>query len=248
MSKEIANWDKQLVIYEQVNQSLKDKEPVLKRKMKIMTLWFGRQKLDDAGYESFDDRIFGKLREACAENLYVPHAGDADSVECYRSVFPEIIKTLKETENPLAVFIIATPKVAELGHTDHLPRGLLGYRFANNTYPTFVYKIIYGSGSTSLARKGRSYYTREEIRARKLEGIFVSFSSDSPSTSARRLIEIIKRILGYDLPGEEFPNYAPDEVEKIVWNANREDFNSLWSREGAIPKYPIVDGRPVFPL
>jgi len=248
MSKEIVNKDRKLAIHKQSDQELKDKEPVLKREIGIMTLWFGKQKEDDAGYEQFEDRITSSLKDVHIVNFYVPNAGVTNDIDCYRPVFPEIIKAFKEINNPLAIFIIATPKVVELGHTDSLPREILKYRFASVSRPTFTYKIIYGSGSTSLACEGRSRFTKEEIRSKKLGGIFVSFNGDYPTASTKRLIEIMKRILGYDLPGEEFPDYTHDEVEKIARNANRENFNAFSTRMGAIPKYPIVSGRPVFPF
>lgn len=248
MSKELVNWDKQLAVHEQANRSLRDKEPVLKRTMAVLTAWFGKQMYDDSDHEAFMRESSFRLNGVHLATFYIPDADELKDAESYRPIADDLARELDGIKSPLAVFIIATPKAAELRHIDRLPQGILEYRFARHAQPSFVYKIIFGYGFSNPTHKDCGPFTEEEIRSRQLGGVFVPFNGDYPSVAGRRLTEIIGRILGYDLPGEKFPNYTPDEVEKIAWNARRENFNAFSVKEGAIPKYPIVDGRPVFPF
>lgn len=247
-SQEIANYDKQLAVYEQSNRSLAGKSPILKRTMGVMTAWFGKQMYDDSDYGAFMRESFFALGGVHLATFHIPDADEVKDRDPYRPVAADIARELDHIKNPLAVFIIATPKAAELRHIDRLPQGILEYRFNRNADPTFVYKIIFGYGFSNPTYKDCDPFTEEEIRSRQFGGVFVPFNGDYPSVAGRRLSEIMGRILGYDLPGDEFPNYTPDEVEKIAWNARRENFNAFSIKEKAIPKYPIIDGRPLFPF
>lgn len=248
MSNEVANWEKQLAVYEQTNRALMG-ESVPKKTVGVLTLWFGKQMYDDSDYDAFMDASSYMLRGIHLANFHFPDADGIEDITTYRPLADDLARELDRLTCPLAVFIIATPEVAELRHISHLPAGILGYRIGHGAHPTFVYKIIFGySFSNRTYQSTDPHFDEVELKSRELGGIFVPFNGDYPSVAGRRLCGIMTRLLGHDLPGEQFPNYTPEEVEKIAWHARREDFNAHFPREGAIPKYPIVDGRPQFPF
>ncbi len=247
MGNELANYGKQLAVYEQSKSALQNRAPILKHKIGVVTAWFGKKMYDNSDYEAFMMEVnCSPLRSKLYAEFYVPDADEVKNREAFKPMSSDLAKELDRLTCPLAVFIIATPRAAELHHIDHLPQGILEYRFARNAIPTFAYKIIFGYGFSNPTYKDYAPFSEEEIRSRELGGVFVPFNGDYPSVAGRRLTEIMLRILGHDLPGEEFPNYTPDEVEKIAWSARREDFNAFSPKEGAIPKYPIIDGSPLF--
>lgn len=86
------------------------------------------------------------------------------------------------------------------------------------------------------------------MRAHELGGVYLPYNHDYPTVSTSRLVEFMDRIIGFDLPGNDFPGYEEEKVQKIAWHINREDFNLGSPRAGAIPKYSIINGRPVFDL
>ncbi|MDD5147646.1 MAG: hypothetical protein PHV63_03830 [Candidatus Daviesbacteria bacterium] len=240
-----SNYDKQLTVYNR-SQSFRGMGPILKDQVGIFTMWFGKQMYDNSDYETFLRNRHFYLPAPFLADFFVPDADETNNVSSLRPVAKDLAEELASWQNPLAVFIITTPRVAELGYLDRLPQGIFEYRLTPPR-PTFIYKIIFGWGfSNRTYRDTDPRFREEEIIARNLEGVFFSFNGDYPTVCCRRLIEFINRILGYDLPGQEFPNYSPDEVEKIAWNIRREDFNSFSPMTGALPKYPIVNGKPQF--
>lgn len=112
---------------------------------------------------------------------------------------------------------------------------------------TFIYKIILGAGFSQKGRKDSAgHFSRNEMRAHELNGVYIPYDHDYRSLGIRRTTEFMNRVMGYDLPGVEFPNYSEVEIRKIAWNINREDFNAFSPREETIPKYSIVGGKPQF--
>jgi hypothetical protein len=81
------------------------------------------------------------------------------------------------------------------------------------------------------------------------KALYSYFNHDARSAGCHRLIELMNRIMGADLPGNEFPDFSMADLQKMAKHVNRENFNSFSRREGSIPKYPIgEDGRPLFPV
>jgi hypothetical protein len=94
-----------------------------------------------------------------------------------------------------------------------------------------------------------SFFWPAEAAARELGGFYSYFDSDAPSAGMERLAEMIHRLIGGDLPGEEFPAFSFNEGMQIAWNLNRENFNAFSRRQGSVDKYPIgEDGRPIFAI
>jgi len=203
---------------------------------------------DDSDYQTFLRTSYFVGAPVLA-HFFIRDAEKVEKSSQLQPVAEDLARELGSIRQPLAVFVIATPQAAELPYLDQLPKGILDYRLKHTQEPTFVYKIIFGWGFTDMDYEDTDdHFSAPEIRSRQLGGIHLSFNEDYPTVCCGRLVEYMLRVLGHDLPGNEFPNYTPDEVEKIAWNIRRESFNAFSTMQGAIPKYPIVDGRPKFPF
>lgn len=81
--------------------------------------------------------------------------------------------------------------------------------------------------------------------SRKREIVELYYRHGYPSAAIDRLIEFMNRVMGVDLPGEDFPNYNFEDLLKIAAHINQENFNFGMPRADAIPKYEIgPNGRP----
>lgn len=108
--------------------------------------------------------------------------------------------------------------------------------------------------SVKKAKPGTEIYTCQillslgaKIDPGLVEGqqiIELYYKSTYPSPALSRLMEYVRRVMGADLPGSEFPNYTFDELQKIAAHINRENFNFKKPRADAIPKYEIINSRP----
>jgi len=236
------------------NRDLIAPPEISKYEMGVLPIWLGKRDLveDDLG-KFYSEISFGLDRQF---NLYplfsVP---DADKIkdDAYPAFVPvdlDLRRVLERIQNHLAIFIITTAQVSEYTWLSQTPQGLLDLRRQQGREKTtFVYKVILGSGFSQEGSKDpEGRFSQNEMRAHELDGVYLPYGLDWPTVSIRRLIEFMNRVLGYDLLGEKFPNYSTEELQKMVWNINREDFNVWTPREDAIPKYPIVNGRPQFPF
>ena len=111
-----------------------------------------------------------------------------------------------------------------------------------------IYKIILEKSETELPPAD---YGVNERQALVLDAVYSYFkNSDAEGAACRRVIELMNRIMGADLPGNDFPDYHIRDQARIAWHTNREDFN--WGpdnpRKDAIRKYKIIDGRPDFQI
>ena len=65
---------------------------------------------------------------------------------------------------------------------------------------------------------------------------------------ARRCVELISRIVGYNRPGyNQFPDYDDETLWKMALHINLENFNKDTPRLGALSKQAFENGLPIFP-
>ncbi len=163
----------------------------------------------------------------------------------------DLSKGLDRIHFPLAVFVVVSERVAEERWSDRFCQAIREHRLRTQEDDnTGVYKIILGGGQ-GFAKQGtwipESILDPDEIRAQELNGVYIHFNMDAPTAGSYRLTEFMQRVMGLDLPGAFYPGYSFEELQKIAWNINRENFNFGSPREGAIPKYEIAKGHPIFP-
>jgi hypothetical protein len=218
----------------------------------VMPIWLGKRPHDDL--ERFNSYLELYREFGLYPSFEIPDAGEAEyqaqPALAFAQVDLDLRRVLSSIKDPLAIFIITTAGISEYSWLTHLYESLQKFRKPQGKGQTpFVYKVILGSGFLQEGPKDpEGHFSKNEMRAHQLGGVYLPYHPDWPSVGIRRLIEFMNRIMGYDLPGEKFPNYTGEEIAKIGWNINREDFNSWSKREGAIPKYEIVNGKPRFPF
>jgi hypothetical protein len=239
---------------------------ILKDSVKPVVIWMGSRYPGCKHYSTLPDdlwdlhmnlgwfdrrfKIFADLSRVKAGQL---ESQEPDAVENFFSLTEEIEETLTTIPNPMAVFTISTPMLAESPWVDKFLSELVKYRQrATGTNDIITYKIILGGlGFRQEGPKDpQGYFTKTEMRAIELGGFYLHFSHDAPTACLQRLIEFMERILGDDLPGSDYPAYSPEEIAQIAYHIEQEDFNRDYPRLGAIPKYPIDSrtDRPTFSL
>ena len=218
----------------------------------VETMWFGARDLvnDDLHAFNYELALGKQFRHHASFEL--PDAGKVkgEPYPAFAQADLAIRRELEMRHWPLAIFIVTTAKVAERPWLEDLPKGLHDLREQQGRDRiTFVYEIILGAGfSQNSQQDPAGHFSRNEMRAHELGGVYISYTHDYRSLGIRRTVEFMNRVLGHDLSGEKFPNYTAEEIQRIAWNINREDFNSLTPRDRSIPKYPIVNDKPRFPF
>lgn len=163
-----------------------------------------------------------------------------------KKIIGDIEKSVNNSEYQTAIFFILTARAAESKWYKPL------MKIIKRKVPPQcrIYKIVMGGGFEDMRcsfEEAKPYWPHE-IRCHQLGAVYSYFNSDAPSNAAHRLVELINRIMGCDLPDKKFPDYSFNDLKKIAWNISRENFNTFGARDGAIPKYKIKNGRPVFPF
>jgi len=237
---------------EETSGSLKEKKIVLKKDIAVLPIWLGCGPPELHPYESFSRALSMIGRFSMCRPFVISNAEEMTGAFPYLGkVEIDIKKLFNEIKMSIAVFFVISPLVAELVWLDPFMERLKDYREKHNKRDDiFLYKIIMGiCGFSSEPRyKTKSNYSDYERRSAEFGGIFSYFNYDAVTVGGSRLVELMNRIIGMDLPGEEFPDYTMEELQAISWNINRESFNSFSRREGAIDKYKIgANGRPIFP-
>ncbi len=214
-----------------------------------VTMWFGTRDLVNDDLATFNFELNFRYFHLYS-TFTIPEIDefDGEAYPAFAQVDLDLRKEFEKIRNPLAVFIITTAVTAERPWLVSLPKGLHELREQQGRdQTTFIYKIILGAGFSQEGQQDPAgNFSKNEMRAAELGVVYIPYTHDYRSLGIRRTIEFMNRVLGHDLPGGMFPNYADEELRKIAWNINREDFNAFSPREDAIPKYPVVNGRPQF--
>lgn len=218
----------------------------------VITMWFGTRDLVQDDLATFNFEL--NFRSFPLYSTFaIPEAAQVKGEA--NPAFIPVDKDLryeleKLRRRPVAIFIIGTGELSEYDWFNQLPQEVTEFRRnQGREHSTFVYKVFLDWGfSLDGVDDPQGRFSRRETRAHQLGGVFIPYIHDYRSLGIRRTIEFMHRILGCDLPGEKFPNYPQEDIRKIAWNINREDFNAFTPRVNAIPKYPIVNGKPQFPF
>lgn len=240
-----------------VSQGLVERAPIPKDQMVAMTIWFDRRGYGQDDWGTPDD-IAAFNMELLTRGQFVPYSEfeipNVTVIDEGYSAFADVDRDIRYKlsgirSNPLAVFIVTTPQVAERPWFAFMDPGIKKLRQQLGAYDTFVYKIILGAAipfSKEGPKDPSGHFSGNSMRAYELGGVYLPYGYDYPSVSTGRLVEFMNRIMGCDLPGREFPDYSFEDLQKMAWHISREDFNLFSPREGALPKYSIVNGRPQF--
>lgn len=200
--------------------------------------------LDYQDEESFRDSYLLANMERLPHDFFPfegrPGRNFKDILETVKYVTKSIIR---DFDRPLAFFYILNWHASnEADWLLNLQQEISQYR--ENVY---VYFIIWDKGLDILdfhARAGRkfNFYLFSTGHAP-----FIALDPDAPTAGAERVIEFMRRILGYDLSSRTFPDYPMTVINQMAMHINGEDFNFFTPKGGAIPKYPIIDDHPYFP-
>lgn len=222
---------------------------LIKDEITVLPIWFGQRFLDGSDFSRFEQIFWSHGRSLKRHpSIEIPEAAEIHDPIQLAQVIEDVEKF--QSKDSLAIFPILTAKVAELTWYEQFSQKLVeSCRKANQN--TFTYKIILGGGFSNLGIDDpQSRFWPEELKAHELGGVYLKYSSDSPTPGSERLVEFMNRIMGMDLglAHYRFPNYTPDEVRKIAWHINRESFNAVPGPK-SLPKYENgLDGRPIFPF
>jgi len=228
-----------------------DDKNVKKSTVIALPVFLGARTLDGSDIEEFEHEFSSERRFI----FYYPSIMDALNVNLkkhhghrYFGDLVCVIETIKriidyaDEGDKVVIFYIVTADVAESSYFDIFKKVLKKY-----TSNCFEYTIIVGGRfKRRIGIDHDSPYNMWEQIAHQLGAVSSFFNSDAPTAGIKRLVELMNRIMGTDLPGENIPDYSLKDLRQMAWHVNRENFNCRNVREGAIQKYNIVDGKPVF--
>lgn len=243
--------ERRIVPVQKEGTSLKEK--LLKYEMGVLPIWFGSRFVTAMDLEVFQGcLVLGFGSHNLYGPMYVPEVDKTEETEeNLHLMASDIEDLLPKISQPLAIFVVTTPRAAEYSWLNQFPKRLEHYCRQSRKFETFVYKVIMGGG-IPFKKEGRrdpnNYFDRDEVRAQELGAAYLHYHPDAPTAGSRRLIEFFNRVLGDDLPGNKFPDYSSDELKTIAWYLSRENFNLISRRSGAIDKYPIINGKPLLKL
>ena len=217
-----------------------------------LPVWMGMRFWDNSDLREFMSQ-FSWSRQFVSYN--VQELCDVDVRQMYgkrylsgiRNLLREIRQILDSADTKVAIFYIVNGTVAE---SNWFP--ILRKLVAKHAPGHSAYTVVFGGSFENMGRLWRDAkkdnpYDPYEIRSHQLGAVYSSFDSDAPTAGMKRLMEMMNRIMGADLPDKKFPNFSEDELRQLAWHVCRENFNSMSVRKGAIPKYQIGEnGRPVF--
>ena len=230
-----------------VSRSLK------KSDMQVYIIWLGSRLWGNLDFQTFYLNYQGYgIAPTKILSLDEPFS-ESENFNEFRDLLLRAKATIDQiinTKIPTAIFLVTTWGVAEF------VKNSKSNKEYNSNYPVitglipkaqsvFSYLIVMGGGPYVLEK--HSLYTENEEEIHKIDGIYLPYNTDAVTAGSKRLIELINRIMGYDLKDELFPDYSREDLKRMAWHINRENFNTFGPRPGSIPKYGFgEDGRPVF--
>lgn len=229
---------------------------VLKDKLAVISFWFGRRLYDYSDLSAYNSALGMYRAFPLKAQFDVPQIEDIEEEgnhSLLTLVGKNLVRELEASRDPLVAFVILPGTLIEDPRLDRFPQNLQEYRKKQGRSDTFIYKLIVGGETYDNLPEGvqgniSERFWKHELQALEHGGIYLCYETDYYTRSSKRILELMNRLVGADLPGEEFPNYSLADAARIAWHVNREDFTLLHSEPDALPKYPIVDGRPRFPF
>lgn len=181
-----------------------------------MFFLFGLEKRDSDRRDiiKFQDQLNqnGKFRLQL-KNLFSLQNSIEGNIEDVQMKFFDLLPDL--SQEPLAVFVITTPEVADELWFPTIKPQFEEDRYMQGKQDSFMYTIVYGSGG----------HSQEQALAKNLGGVYLRYNSDVPTNYSIRLVEFMNRVMGFNLPGEKFPNCSLEEVRQIAAKIRKESFN-----------------------
>ncbi len=218
-----------------------------------LPIWMGMRLWGNQDLEEFMTQ-FSCYRQFVSYN--VQDLRDVDIMQMHgkkylggvKNLFCSVKSILDEADTTVAIFYIINARVAESNWFPILKKLIARY---SPNHPRYIIVVDSGFEKNMSRLYGETSknnpYSLSEIRSHQLGAIYSFFDSDAPTAGMIRLMEMMNRIMGFDLPERKFPNYNARELRQLAWHVCRENFNNFQSRRGAIPKYKIGEnGRPVF--
>ena len=213
---------------------------ILNEDIAVLPILIGNRLLDRRDFEAFFEFFRPKkgYHPLCHDYLGEGFDNFKEIIDRSQNLVEKIISS---QEGPLAVFLILTRTAAEEVELVNWFVEQVSQKRKN----VFIYPLVWdismnehffygGENNFHLYEKGRVAY--------------IYFHPDAQTAGGRRVTEFIKRIMGYDLVGQFFPDYPREIIQKIAKQINRENFNTWSRRRDSIPKYPIRGGKPYFPV
>lgn len=217
-----------------------------------LPVWMGTRFWDDSDFEKFMqqfswDRQFLSYNVQCLNDVDVRQMYGKTYLVGVRNILQGVKQILDSADTKVAIFYLINARVAESNWFPILKKLVAKYAPGHPAYTIIIGGCFKDIGRLWSEFDKKSPYDPDEIRAHELNAVYSFFDSDVPTAGMKRLMEIMNRIMGADLPGKKFPNFSEDELRQLAWHVCRENFNAWGVREGTITKYKIgEDGRPVF--
>lgn len=201
------------------------------------------------GNRYYNHRDFEEFSDNYRANGFIPICCDyyGDEYQNLDNIFvfvsDQLVRRMEGNPNPFALFLIISWRVA--GKTRKVLKFIKSLKQIPNLHS---YTLVWGEGGIERFFFGSPGSKLSDYLFERDYANYLYFHHDAPTAGARRICEFIQRIMGYDLPGETFPDYCFEDVKKIAFHINHESFNSFSAASDSVPKYNIVDGRPHFPV
>lgn len=220
-----------------------------KHNIVVLPVWIGYRRSDCSDFHEF---FLPALYMYAQFESFIPcaveetHSRHALVMSTLRN---QLVVLANEPRRAVVCFIVTT-SVAE---SDWFPRIFSLIRSTARKNNGTAYTIVLGPDDFKNPARG---YTKnpwlieaKEARAAELNAVYLRYNPDAPSCACERVVELINRLVGMDLPTDVFPDYDEKDIRVIAWNIDRENFNKVagGEREGSIQKYPIENGKPILP-
>ena len=229
------------------DRSLKNKE----KEVVALPVWLGTRTYDHSDLSAFTSdwyiyRAFGSFEKIVFPEIDIKVAYNRKYLSRLKEIINRIENMVSKSEYQIAIFLVFSADSLESRWFEPFMKAI-----EKNSPNCRIYKIIMGGNFNHdklCDREKAEPYLPHEIRCHEFGAVYSYYNSDAPSNAIHRLIELMNRLMGYDLPDKKFPDYSLGDVKKIAWNVSREDFNTFGKRKDCVPKYKIKDGKPVFTI
>jgi len=172
--------------------------------------------------------------------IYLRYVNDeyTNFEQCFNEMKKGVINCAKKDKGPRAVFLILTDLAAS--KVDEWLAFIAELKALSSNI--FVYPIIWDSSANY----------RPGIDKKNLfdmgEAVHIYFEGDAKSAGVSRMREYLSRVMGEDIISRYFPAYEMTVAAKMSNHINWENFNCHTPKSGFVPKYPVKDGKPYFPI
>lgn len=160
------------------------------------------------------------------------------------NVIGQFGRDAEKLTNPVIAVIILDWESSQ----EEWPLAMVEEMRKRSNYYLRVYRVIMDQRVPGDKNAGafHGHFWFSELPAMAKEAGYMHYHSHAKQVAARRLAELCRRLLGYDLPGNRVPGYSLAELRQLLWYLNRENFNLQTPPADAVVKYDLSGGRPDF--